>query len=268
MAKLGIVEDTLFIPMLGRIYASEHCPQILYDQKALELKKKLPLDLLKQDRQSQYTLLASAVRAANMDRCIHAFLKRRPDGVIAQLGCGLETAYYRGENGKTCWYAVDLPHVIKYRRELMPEPERESYLAGDAFAENWIRQIRTDMPDAPILVTAGGLFHYFEEAKVLGLLQMLRQFGEIEVVFDAVSKSGMSMMRKKYMKQVGHADAQMFFHVDSAEKLAQKVNTNTKVLADESYYSAIPRQGLLLATRVSMAVSDRLQMVKMIHLHI
>ena len=36
MSKLGVVEDTLFVPMLGRIYASEHYPQILYDKKALE----------------------------------------------------------------------------------------------------------------------------------------------------------------------------------------------------------------------------------------
>ena len=73
MSKLGVIEDTLFVPMLGRIYASEHCPQILYDQKALELKEKLPSSLLKQGCQSQYTLLASAVRSANMDRYIRAF---------------------------------------------------------------------------------------------------------------------------------------------------------------------------------------------------
>ena len=40
MSHLGVVEDTLFVPMLGRIYASEHCPQIIYDKKALELKSK------------------------------------------------------------------------------------------------------------------------------------------------------------------------------------------------------------------------------------
>ena len=268
MSKLGVVEDTLFVPMLGRIYASEYCPQILYDPKALELKKKLPSSLPEQDGQSQYTLLASAARSANMDRYIRAFLERRPDGVIVQLGCGLETAYYRCDNGRSHWYAVDLPHVVEYRRELLPEPERETYLAGDAFAEDWIRQIRADVPDAPILVTAGGLFHYFEESKVVGLLRMLTGFGEIEIVFDTVSKSGMAMMRRKYMRQVGHADAQMFFHVDSTEELAQKVNANTKVLADESYYSAIPQQGLLFATRVCMAVSDRLRMVKMVHLRI
>lgn len=56
----------------------------------------------------------------------------------------------------------------------------------------------------------------------MGLLRMLTGFGEIEIVFDTVSKSGMAMMRKKYMKQVGHGDAQMFFYVDSASVLAGK----------------------------------------------
>ena len=268
MSKLGVVEDTLFVPMLGRIYASEHCPQILYDQKALELKKKLPSALLEQDKQGQYTLIASAARSANMDRIIRAFLECRPDGVIVQLGCGLETAYYRCDNGRSRWYAVDLPHVVEYRRELLPEPERETYLAGDAFAEDWIRQIRTGVPDAPILVTAGGLFHYFEESKVVGLLRMLTGFGEIEIeiVFDSVSKSGMAMMRKKYMKQVGHGDAQMFFYVDSASVLAGKIGSGVRVLAEEPYYRHIPRTGLKLSTKVSMAVSDRFCMVKMVHL--
>ena len=268
MSKLGVVEDTLFVPMLGRIYASEHCPQILYDKKALELKNKLPLDLIKQNKQNQYTLLASASRSANMDRFIRSFLERRPDGVIVQLGCGLETTYYRCDNGRTRWYAVDLPHVIDYRRELLPELERETYLAGDAFSEDWIRQVRTEFPDAPILVTAGGLFHYFEENKVVALLRTMGQFGNMEVVFDTVNKKGMAMMQKKYMKQVGHADAQMFFYVDSAKELAAKIGGNAKVIAEEPYYRHIPRNGLNLSTRLSMAVSDRLCMVKMIQLKI
>ena len=268
MSKLGVVEDTLFIPMLGRIYASKHCPKVLYDQKALELEKKLPPSLLEYGCQSQYTLLASATRSANMDRYIRSFLQRRPNGVIIQLGCGLETTYYRCNNTWTRWYAVDLPHVIEYRRSLLPEQEREIYVAGDAFAENWIKLIRTDVLDAPVLITAGGLFYYFEEEKVLGLFQMLRQFGEVEVVFDAVSRSGMAMMHKKYMRQVGHADAQMFFYVDSGKKMAQKISGNVKILAEESYYRAIPKKGLLLSTKACMAISDWLRMVKMIHFRI
>ena len=266
MPKLGVVEDTLFIPMLGRLYASEHCPQILYDKKALELKEKLPSNVLQQESQSQYTLIASAVRSANMDRFIQAFLARKPNGVIVQIGCGLETTYNRCDNGRTLWYAVDLPQVMEYRRKLLPKAEREVYLVGDAFAENWIRRVRADVPDAPLLIIAGGLFHYFQDTKVLGMFRMLCQFGDIEIVFDTVSKSGMTMMRKKYMKQMGHADAEMFFYVNSAVELAEKIGGGVRVLAEEPYYRHIPKSGLKLSTKVSVAVSDRLCMVKMVHL--
>ena len=110
------------------------------------------------------------------------------------------------------------------------------------------------------------LFHYFEENKVVGLLRMLTGFGEIEIVFDTVSKSGMAMMRKKYMKQVGHRDAQMFFYVDSASELTGKIGSGVRVLAEEPYYRHIPRTGLKLSTKISMSVSDRFWMVKMVHL--
>lgn len=264
--QFGLIEDTLFVPMVGRIYAAEHCPWILHDEKALELKDKLPPGLSKQKGQSQYTLLASAARSANMDRFIQAFLARKPEGVIVQLGCGLETTYNRCDNGRTRWYEVDLPHVVEYRRELLPEPERETYIAGDAFSADWMAKVRAEVPDAPVLITAGGLFHYFEEDKILGLFQMLRQFGEAEVVFDTVSKSGMAMMMKKYMKQVGHGRTQMFFYVDSAEELAAKIGGKTRVIAEEPYYYHIPKGDLKLSTKISMLISDRLKMVKMIHL--
>ena len=69
MSKLGVVEDTLFVPMLGRIYASEHCPQILYDQKALELKKKPSrLILLPQDFSGRVTVEKEGKVAASFEQ--------------------------------------------------------------------------------------------------------------------------------------------------------------------------------------------------------
>ena len=35
MPEFNAIENTLFIPMLGRIYISEHFQNILYDEKAL-----------------------------------------------------------------------------------------------------------------------------------------------------------------------------------------------------------------------------------------
>ena len=216
--------------------------------------------------QSQYTLLASASRSANMDRIIRTFLERRPDGVIVQLGCGLETTYHRCDNGKTHWYAMDLPHVIDTGGDFFPNQRGNYIFPGMPLQRIGSKKVRNDVLDAPILVTAGGLFHYFEEHKVIALLRMIEQFGNMEVVFDTVNKRGMTMMKKKYMKQVGHADAQMFFYVDSAEELAAKIGGNVKVIAEEPYYRYIPKNGLKLSTKVSMTVSDQFKMVKMIHL--
>ena len=264
--KLGVVEDTLYVPMLGRIYASENCRNILYDKKALELKNQMPEGMIENDTQTQYTYLASAARSANVDRYIADFIKRKPDGVIVQLGCGLETTYYRDDNGHTKWYGVDLPDVIEYRRSLLPEAERETYIAGDAFKKDWIEQIRAAHPNASLLVTASGLFYYFEKEQVLSLIRMLQNYGDVELLFDTVNKSGMTMMQKKHMKTVGHEDAKMFFYVDSAAELVSRIGGTVKVLAEENFYSHIDKAGLKFSTKVSMVVSDWFSMVRMIHL--
>ena len=264
--ELGVVEDTLYVPMLGRIYASKHCKHILYDEKALELEGKLPANMMESSTQTQYTYLASASRSANMDRHIANFLKHEPDGVIVQLGMGLETTFYRVDDSHAQWYGVDLPHVIDYRRALLPDQERETCIAGDAFEPAWIEQVRSEHAHAPLLITASGLFYYFEEERVLGLMRMLQGFGGVELLFDTVNKSGMTMMRKKHMKTVGHADAQMFFYVDSADDLAAKLGSGAQVRLEENFYAHISKLGLKFSTKASMVASDPLGMVKMVHL--
>lgn len=266
MEKLGTVESTLFVPMLGRIYASEHFPHIFYDEKALSLKPSLPKEVIDNDTQNQYTYLASACRSANMDRFIQSFLKRRTDGVIVQLGCGLETTFDRNDNGKSRWYSIDLPDVISFRKRILPPSDREMLLAADVFSEGWIKEIQNKEGNAPLLITASGLFYYFKENQVIDLLKKLCAFRNVEIVFDAVSKSGMKMMKKKWMKKVGHEDAKMFFYVDSAVKLANQISSQTSVIAEEEYYHFINKHKLGFTTKISMMVSDAFHMVKMIHL--
>jgi len=95
---------------------------------------------------------------------------------------------------------------------------------------------------------------------------MLGSYGMIEVVFDTVNQQGLRLMRRKWMKQVGHADAQMYFCIDSAKELASNIANNVQVMADEPFYHHINKKGLKLSTKFNMTMSDRLRMVKMIHL--
>ena len=143
-----------------------------------------------------------------------------------------------------------------------------SFLLGVVItiSEPDLQVLATQVPSVPnmtlILAVAVGVGIFL----VIALLRMIGQFGNMEVVFDTVNKRGMTMMKKKYMKQVGHADAQMFFYVDSSEELAAKIGGNVKVIAEEPYYRYIPKNGLKLSTKVSMTVSDQFKMVEMIHL--
>ncbi len=263
MSDFNEIEDTLFVPMLGRIYASEKFPHILNDLYAIGLKGKLPKDILKKDKQSQYTLLAGAIRSKNMDRYIRDFLNRNKNGVIVELGAGLETAFYRNDNGRTIWYEVDLPNVIKYRKEILKENKRDCCIVSDAFSEEWIKTIREKHQSEPILVTASGLFYFFKEEDVLKLFKMLKKYGNIEVVFDTINSAGMKRMGR-YMKQVGHEDVTMYFYVDDAKEVADKVEAT--VLCEEPYYAHVNKKGFSLVTKVTMIVSDKYKMVKMVHL--
>lgn len=265
MPNFSTIEDTLFVPMLGRIYASENFPHVLYDPKALELKDQLPQNLKGQNSQTQYTLMASAVRSKNMDRYICDFLKRNPDGIIAELGCGLETAFWRNGQEGGVWYEIDLPNVIEYRKSLLEQQERDITIAADAFGESWIAQIRQAHPDAPLLVTASGLFYYFPQQQVLELFRKLGNYPQVEVVFDTVNSKGMKRM-SKYMKQVGHEEAVMYFYVDSGKDMAAQVGGT--LLAEQPYYAYTKKHDLTPITALTMKISDRFSMVKMIHMRL
>ena len=95
---------------------------------------------------------------------------------------------------------------------------------------------------------------------------MLSPYGNIEGVFDAVSQKGLAMMQKKYTKEMGHSEAQMFFSVDRAARLAEQIGPHAIVLAEKPYYRNIDKSGLKFFTKISMIVSDHFHMVKMIHL--
>ena len=148
----------------------------------------------------------------------------------------------------------------------MPESPRESYLSDDAFSDAWIKKVREEHGKIPLLVIASGLFYYFEEEKVLSLMRTMHSYGNIELVFDTVNRKGMRMMQKKWMKKVGHEDAKIFFYVDSADEFASKIGRSVNVIAEESYYKYINKEGLKIVTKISMRVSDLMNMVKMIHL--
>ena len=263
--ELTPVSETLFIPLRGRIYASKHHPEILYDMTALSLLPRLPKDAHAVAGESEYTLLASAVRSRQVDLAVQRFLSKNPAGTVINLGCGLETLAQRNGNGQAMWCSIDLPEVIALREDYMSACAQERLLAFSVFDSSWIAHVKA-ISNGPYLVVASGLFYYFSTQQVMALVRSMRGLGEATLVFDAVSSLGMRGT-KHYMRKMGKTDAKMLFSLDHAEVFARSISAQTKVLDERMMYDAVlQKNNLKWTTWLSMRCSDRLKMVKMMTL--
>jgi len=202
-----------------------------------------------------------------MDHYLRNFLSDHPDGVIVNVGCGLETTYHRNDNGKALWFELDLPEVLQLRSRYFPEEERDRYLPYSMLDYTWINAVKA-ASQKPVMVIASGLFYYFHEEQIIDFIRRLAGLAHAQLVFDAVSSAGIRGT-KHYMKRMDRQDAEMFFSVDSAQVFAAKISSATKVIEERKFYSLTDGNSQLhFVTRFKMFLSDLMNMVKIIHLKI
>ena len=126
-----------------------------------------------------------AVRTQVFDRETNKFAHRRPDGTIVNLGAGLDTRFFRIDNGTIRWFDIDLPEMIDLRRQFISESKRLSFISKSVLDFGWMDRVPKD---SPILFVAEGLLVYFEEHDVRSLMGRLgSSFPGTEILFDAMS---------------------------------------------------------------------------------
>jgi O-methyltransferase involved in polyketide biosynthesis len=125
-----------------------------------------------------------AVRVATFDAAIRRFLGSHPAGTVVALGEGLETQFWRLDNGQVRWLTVDVPETMDLRHRVLPDGPRQSSHRGSALDLDWVKQLD---PTDPILVTAQGLLPYFQRDQVHDLIAGIaeRLPGSL-LVFDAM----------------------------------------------------------------------------------
>lgn len=125
-----------------------------------------------------------SLRSLTFDKAIRDFLARHPDGVVVNLGEGLETQTDRLAEIGSSWYSVDVPEAMEIRERFLPSSETHRHLACSAFDPQWMDEVPDDRP---ALVTAQGLFMYFEEDRVATLVaQIAGRFAGGELWFDFI----------------------------------------------------------------------------------
>ena len=256
MSKLQGVADTLYIPLAARIYVSKRFPAFFYDEKALSLEKEMPYEKIAA-KSSEYFQMAGACRFCHTDRMVRDFMDAHETCNVINLGCGLETAYFRirPEAAKAVFYEMDLPDVIEARRRVLGEFENERLIAGDMFALRWADGIDKSLPT---VITAIGVLQYFERDRVLGFLRQTKElFPDAEILFDAMTGKAIRYANE-HIKKTGNRDAELHFFVDDPAALGRECGM--RLLDQQPFFTEarkrLKRQ-LSLYTRIAMRVVDQ-----------
>ena len=85
--------------------------------------------------------MINAARTKQFDDKIKAYIADHPRASVINLGAGLDTTFYRVDNGTIHWYDHDLPAVIDIKRQLLPEPDRVTYIAKSLFDPSWFEDV-------------------------------------------------------------------------------------------------------------------------------
>ena len=119
--KLSGVSQTLLNPLWNRAKISKDYSSLFYDAKAVELIEKIDYDFSTNDKVIPgYLLLLFVARAKQFDDKIRAYIREHPRASVVNIGAGLDTTFYRVDNGTIHWYDLDLPAVIDIRKQLLP----------------------------------------------------------------------------------------------------------------------------------------------------
>jgi len=175
------VPETMLIPLWNRSAETGRADALIHDPMAADLVRRIAYDFRGRFGKSS---AIHAIRARFCDDLVRDFMARHPDAPVVALGEGLETQFWRVDDGAVRWFSVDLPEAMTARWRLLPAHPRNTLIEGSALDAAWFDAVAER---SPVFVSAAGLFMYFERAEVVTLLRaIVRRFGRGELFFDSI----------------------------------------------------------------------------------
>ena len=228
------VQETLIIPLFGRLVCSERFPELFSDPEAKRICDALDYDFAEKRKKMEspaglFGALEVAQRQYDLRCEVEAYLREHPKAAVVNLGCGLDDTFRKADNGLCHGYNLDLPDVIQVRNELLPAGEREKNIACDLNDFSWMDTV--DASNGAIFFAAG-VFYYFKTEEVKKLFaEMAEHFPGAVLVFDSCNERGAKLMRSTWLKEAGITDVSAFFSLEDERELTGWSNHFASVTA-------------------------------------
>ena len=264
--KLGSVQETLLIALWCRARENEREKPCLLDPKASEIIHQLDYDFGRMDKAlTEYVVLVSNISCRYCDDAIKRFIADHPKATAVNIGAGLDTTFYRVDNGSLRWYDLDIPDVIDLRRRLMPETDRSRCISKSVFDFSWFDDIVP--PEDGLFMFARGVFCYFDAAGLKRLFSAIAiRLPRAEMVFNSYNALGRWGGNHLAVRRAGIRGAPLKWSIGTAKQLT-KWDNHIEVVDEWPLFSRIPREpSWKRTTALLVDLSDRFRFTNMVHL--
>lgn len=166
--RFGDIQETALIPLAIKASETARTNARIRDEKAKEIIETLGVDVSKYDPfLSHEGVVARTIMFRDV---LIKLLKKHPDALCINLGCGFDDKFSQVDNGRLTWFDVDLPDQIAVRRKVYEDRDRCTMLDGSALESDWTAQLpKKDMN----IIVMEGVLEYFSKEQVKTCLNML-----------------------------------------------------------------------------------------------
>ena len=247
--SISEVSSTLLITLYARARESLSRNPVIKDPKAVEMIEIIKKEIagsdhpihkkILNDKYNPKLVVTMALRSRRFDRYVSDFLLNYPGGTVINLGCGLDTRFYRTDNGSVIWYDIDLPEVIELRGRFMEENSRHFFVGKSVLQPDCIAEVKTK---GPYLILAEGLFMYLTEGDVMTLFKtILRELESAEMVCEVtnrywVEKMNGAWMKWKFRRKLGMTGGAVFSFGIPESRYFEKWSPDYKYLDEWTYF--------------------------------
>lgn len=187
-----------------------------YDAKAIELVGKIDYDFSKAEKDSTMSNGVIA-RTIVFDELVKDFINKNPDCTVVNIACGLDTRFYRMDNGRIIWYNVDLPETIEVRDAIYHESGRVSTIGISATDPAWADKVTKR---GKMLFIIEGLSMYLTSDENAQMLSIIRdKFDNATVLMECLAKKWVN--KEHTEKSIQDTGAKFVFGADTFDDLGK-----------------------------------------------
>ena len=225
--ELNGAAETMLQSFYARAQYSLSRKHKFYDAKAVEMVEKIDYDFSKASKDST---MGSGVIARTIvfDELVKKYIDQNPDCTVVNIACGLDTRFYRMDNGRITWYNLDLPETASVREQIYQEKGRVSTIGCSVLEDVWAKEIKVR---GKMLFIVEGLSMYLteeENAKMLGIIR--DHFENATVLLECLAKKWVN--REKVEKSIKDTGAKFVFGADCFEDLGKAAEGYRKIKDD------------------------------------